>query len=82
MYCALGDEVAEAARGYLRDYYAFMGPMGEQMAQSAPTSAQAIEGAIKAWQDAGADELVLWACVADMDQVDRLAGGAAWRSLR
>jgi len=32
-----------------------------------------VKGAIQAFTDIGMDELVLWPCIPDLDQVDRLA---------
>jgi len=57
---------------YLRDYYSFIGPMGEMIAQSLPATPEAVKGMIQAFVDAGADELVLWPTIAAVDQVDWL----------
>ncbi|MFQ5855293.1 MAG: LLM class flavin-dependent oxidoreductase [Anaerolineae bacterium] len=73
IYCALGSDVADRAAAYIRDYYAFMGPMAENLANAIPSSPDAIKGAILAFADIGMDELILWPCVPDLDQVDRLA---------
>jgi alkanesulfonate monooxygenase SsuD/methylene tetrahydromethanopterin reductase-like flavin-dependent oxidoreductase (luciferase family) len=73
VYYALGPNAAERAGAYIRDYYAFMGPMADTLAQSVPSSPDAIKGAIQGLADAGMDELVCWPCVAELDQVDRLA---------
>ncbi len=72
-YWALGPNAAERGGAYIRDYYAFMGPMAEGFANSIPSSADAVQGAIQAYADAGIDELILWPCIADRDQIDRLA---------
>lgn len=71
LYCAVG----EAGRGaaYVRHYYTFMGPMGEQMAAALPNTRPAIEEVLKAAADAGMDEFILWPTVPDLDQIDRLA---------
>ncbi len=50
-----------------------MGPSVEQIATSIPSSTEAVKGTIQAFADAGADELVLWPCIPELDQVDRLA---------
>lgn len=73
MYFAIGEDVAESGRAYLRDYYAFIGPAVDGMAQALPTTPEAIKGAIQAFKDVGLDELMLWPTVADLDQLDRLA---------
>ena len=74
MYYALGPDAAARAGDYLRHYYAFMGPMAETIASSVPTSLEALRGAIAAFAEVGVDELVLWPCTPDLDQIDRLAG--------
>jgi alkanesulfonate monooxygenase SsuD/methylene tetrahydromethanopterin reductase-like flavin-dependent oxidoreductase (luciferase family) len=72
-YFSMGD-VEELSKRNLVDYYL---PRGEDMARMvadrALRGADAIAGAIKAYADAGVDELVLDATVADPDQVDLLA---------
>lgn len=73
MYWGLGSNAAERAGTYIRNYYAFLGPMVEQMAGSVPTTPEAVKGAIQAFADVGVDELICWPCIADLDQVDRLA---------
>jgi len=72
-YYALGPDADDAARGYLSDYYAFAGPYAEQIAQSALTDADAVRRAVDEFAEAGCDELILFPCSADPDQVDRLA---------
>jgi alkanesulfonate monooxygenase SsuD/methylene tetrahydromethanopterin reductase-like flavin-dependent oxidoreductase (luciferase family) len=72
-YFSLGDDVAEASRGYLRDYYGFTGPYAEQIAEGALRTPEAIRGAMSAFADVGCTELYLDATVASPDQVDRLA---------
>ncbi len=71
-YYALGPN---AGRGgdYIRDYYGYMGEVAGQMAQSLPSTPDAVKGAIQAYSDIGADELMLWPTVAELDQLDRLA---------
>jgi alkanesulfonate monooxygenase SsuD/methylene tetrahydromethanopterin reductase-like flavin-dependent oxidoreductase (luciferase family) len=73
MYWGLGPNAAERAGNYLRHYYAVMGPMAEQIATSVPSTPEAVKGAIQAFADVGADELICWPCIPDLDQVDRLA---------
>jgi hypothetical protein len=43
------------------------------MARSIPSSPEAIEGLIRGFSGVGADEVVCWPTVAELDQVDRLA---------
>ena len=73
MYWALGPQAAEQAAAYIRHYYGFLGPMVEGFAASIPTSPEAIKGAIAAYAAVGMDELLLWPCIAEAEQVDRLA---------
>lgn len=73
VYFGLGD-TEELSRSYLMDYY---GPMGDDIAGmiagGALRSAEAIRGALAAYEDAGVDEFILDPTVADPDQVDLLA---------
>jgi alkanesulfonate monooxygenase SsuD/methylene tetrahydromethanopterin reductase-like flavin-dependent oxidoreductase (luciferase family) len=72
-YFGLGPNALEKASAYIRDYYAFMGPRVEGMIQSMPTTPEAVRQAIQARLDVGMDEVIGWACIAELDQVDRLA---------
>jgi alkanesulfonate monooxygenase SsuD/methylene tetrahydromethanopterin reductase-like flavin-dependent oxidoreductase (luciferase family) len=72
-YCGIGPNAAERATPYIRTYYAFMAPRVESILASLPVTAQAIKDRIKGFADIGMDELILWPCIADLDQVDRLA---------
>ncbi len=73
IYFALGADAAERGGAYIRDYYAFMGPMADGVAAALPVTPEAVKSAIQTYQDAGVDELILWPTVAELDQVDRLA---------
>jgi alkanesulfonate monooxygenase SsuD/methylene tetrahydromethanopterin reductase-like flavin-dependent oxidoreductase (luciferase family) len=72
-YYALGPDGDAAARRYLTDYYAFLGPYADQVAAGALTDPDGVERATADFADAGCDELILFPCSADPDQVDRLA---------
>lgn len=72
-YYALGDGAEDAARTYLMDYYAFLGPIAEFVAAGALTDPGKVRGAIEAFEGSGCDELLLFPCSADPAQVDRLA---------
>lgn len=71
-YYALGPN---ASRGgdYIRDYYGYMGEAADYMANAIPSTPEAVKAAIQAYADVGADELMLWPTIAELDQVDRLA---------
>ncbi len=58
---------------YLRNYYGFMGPMVERMINSLPTTLEAIKGNIQGYADVGADEVIMWPCTPDLEQIDQLA---------
>jgi hypothetical protein len=72
LYYALGPN-ADRGADYIRDYYSYFGPGAEDMARSIPSTPEAIEGLIQGFGDVGADEIVCWPTVAELDQVDRLA---------
>jgi len=69
-YFALGDDAAGEA--YLLDYYAFTGPFADKIAAGNLTSPRAIRDFVRAYEEAGCDELVLLPTVADPGQLDRL----------
>ena len=72
-YFALGDGAREAADGYLRDYYAFLGDVAGQIASSAAVEASTAAGYAEAFAEAGCDELIFVPCDPDPGQVDLLA---------
>jgi alkanesulfonate monooxygenase SsuD/methylene tetrahydromethanopterin reductase-like flavin-dependent oxidoreductase (luciferase family) len=72
-YFSLGDDAADGSRAYLRDYYEFLGPYADQIAEGALRTPAAIRDTVAAFTDAGFTELYLDATVSSPDQVDRLA---------
>jgi hypothetical protein len=74
-YFGLGD-TEERSRGYLLDYYGFLGEYAEMIAGSAHRSAAAIRDVVAAFAEAGVDELILDPTVGDPAQVDLLAEAA------
>jgi alkanesulfonate monooxygenase SsuD/methylene tetrahydromethanopterin reductase-like flavin-dependent oxidoreductase (luciferase family) len=72
-YFALGSDATERANSFLRDYYAFAPGVVDMIAGGALTSEGAVRGAVEAFAEAGCDELILFPCSPDIDQVDRLA---------
>ncbi|GHO59734.1 LLM class flavin-dependent oxidoreductase [Ktedonobacter robiniae] len=72
-YYGLGPKAQEGISSYLGHYYSFLGPMAEKIIQSASSTPEAVKATIKGFSDKGVDELCLWPCLADLDQVDRLA---------
>jgi hypothetical protein len=75
-YFSLGPEVEDASRGYLMDYYAFLGPYAQMIADGAHRTPDAIRATVTAFTDIGFDELYFAPTAARMDQVDRLADAA------
>jgi alkanesulfonate monooxygenase SsuD/methylene tetrahydromethanopterin reductase-like flavin-dependent oxidoreductase (luciferase family) len=73
MYYALGPDAAEKARPYLHQFYAFAGEMAEVISRRLADTPQKVKDAIRAYRDIGVDELILWPCIADLDQLERLA---------
>jgi alkanesulfonate monooxygenase SsuD/methylene tetrahydromethanopterin reductase-like flavin-dependent oxidoreductase (luciferase family) len=72
-YFALGEAAALPGAAYLRDYYAFTGPFAEKIAAANLTSPQAVIDFVRGYEEAGCDELVLFATVPDVGQLDLLA---------
>jgi alkanesulfonate monooxygenase SsuD/methylene tetrahydromethanopterin reductase-like flavin-dependent oxidoreductase (luciferase family) len=76
-YFALGDGARQAADGYLRDYYGWLGDLADMIAGSAAIDAETVKQYVQAFSDAGCDELVLFPCHADPQQVNLLADAVA-----
>jgi alkanesulfonate monooxygenase SsuD/methylene tetrahydromethanopterin reductase-like flavin-dependent oxidoreductase (luciferase family) len=72
-YFALGEHAREAADGYLKDYYAFAPPYAEQVAAGALVSAEQITDRVAKFSAGGCDELILFPCDPEVEQVDLLA---------
>jgi alkanesulfonate monooxygenase SsuD/methylene tetrahydromethanopterin reductase-like flavin-dependent oxidoreductase (luciferase family) len=72
-YFALGDDAEERARDSLGAYYAFLGEYVDQIVQSAATDEDTVRAYIQGFQEAGADELILFPANADPGQVELLA---------
>lgn len=70
-YFSIGEE--EESRRNLLDYYGFLGDMAKGFAESIPRTPEAIRERVKAFEDAGLDEVILDPTVAELEQVDRLA---------
>ncbi len=72
LYYALGPN---AARGgdYIRHYYGYFGAAADDMARAIPSTPEAVEELIRGFGEVGADEVVCWPTVAELEQVDRLA---------
>jgi alkanesulfonate monooxygenase SsuD/methylene tetrahydromethanopterin reductase-like flavin-dependent oxidoreductase (luciferase family) len=72
-YYALGPDAAERSAAYIEWYYGFMGPeRARGFARGGLSSPEMIREAIRAFAELGADELLFWPCVAELDQLERL----------
>jgi alkanesulfonate monooxygenase SsuD/methylene tetrahydromethanopterin reductase-like flavin-dependent oxidoreductase (luciferase family) len=73
-YFGLGDEAEKEARSDLGHYYAWLGEeLAEMIVGSAATDEQTVDSYVRAFADAGADELILFPVSTDPEQVDLLA---------
>jgi alkanesulfonate monooxygenase SsuD/methylene tetrahydromethanopterin reductase-like flavin-dependent oxidoreductase (luciferase family) len=73
-YFAFGDDaMLDAGRQYLRDYYAFVGPYAEKIAEGMLTTPQAVAQLMRGYEDAGCDELMVFPTLPRLDQLQRLA---------
>lgn len=73
-YFALGGEpAAQAGAAYLRDYYRFVGPFAEKIAEGLLTTPQAIAQYLRGYADAGCDEVALFPTIPDPRELERLA---------
>ncbi|GAA1281792.1 LLM class flavin-dependent oxidoreductase [Pseudonocardia aurantiaca] len=74
---ALGEHGRAVARRYLTDYYGFLGgDAAESIAARALTDTETLRREIDGYEAAGCDELVLFPCSADPDEIDLLAQAA------
>ncbi|GLZ42042.1 LLM class flavin-dependent oxidoreductase [Actinokineospora sp. NBRC 105648] len=72
-YFCLGPGARAAADAHLTDYYSFLGAPAAFVAASALTDAAAVAEAAHGYAEAGCDELILFPCRSDLDQVGALA---------
>ncbi|MFF7231571.1 LLM class flavin-dependent oxidoreductase [Streptomyces sioyaensis] len=76
-YVSLGPEGRRHAEEYLHSYYAYIGTKARQAASRAVTDGRRLRDVLAEYADAGCDEIVLFPCSADPEQVD-LVAGAVW----
>jgi alkanesulfonate monooxygenase SsuD/methylene tetrahydromethanopterin reductase-like flavin-dependent oxidoreductase (luciferase family) len=73
-YFALGgDAAAEAGARHLKSYYEFLGPFADKIAEGLLTTPQAVVQYVRGYQDAGCDELLMFAAVPKLTELARLA---------
>jgi alkanesulfonate monooxygenase SsuD/methylene tetrahydromethanopterin reductase-like flavin-dependent oxidoreductase (luciferase family) len=72
-YFALGPQAQQGATRYLKDYYGFLGEWADRIAESAPTTPEAVKEIAARFKDIGVDELILDPTTSELEQIDRLA---------
>lgn len=72
-YFALGPDAARSGPGFVREYFSFVGPYAEHVAQATPTDADAVAAAIAAYAALGADELIFIPTSTPIEQLEALA---------
>src|SRR5918992_299068 len=72
-YFALGPRAEEGSTRYIKDYYAYLGEWADRIAESAPTTPEAVKELAARFEDVGVDELILDPTIAELDQIDRVA---------
>ena len=72
-YFSLGDGAEERAQASLGDYYAFLGEYAEQVVRSTAKNADTLKAYCAGFEQAGADEFILFPASADPAQVELLA---------
>ncbi|HLZ55497.1 MAG TPA: LLM class flavin-dependent oxidoreductase [Ktedonosporobacter sp.] len=71
-YYGLGPDATERTISYITHFYSFLGPMAQMMANAVPTTPEAVRTLIDTYKDMNADELILWPCIPELDQLSRL----------
>ena len=72
-YFALGDDPEGDTRASIGHYYASAGDYAEQVVAATAKGEDQVRERIRQFEDAGADELILFPASPDPDQVDLLA---------
>lgn len=72
-YFALGENAAERGGAAVRSYYSFAPERAERISGSLSATPERVRGLIQGFKDTGADELILWPTIPELDQVSRLA---------
>lgn len=70
-YAGLGEDAGQRSKQALIRYYGQQ--FGTRLAQGLLTSQDAIKQAISGYEEAGADEVILWPQVSELSQVDAIA---------
>jgi alkanesulfonate monooxygenase SsuD/methylene tetrahydromethanopterin reductase-like flavin-dependent oxidoreductase (luciferase family) len=75
-YFAMGDDPEGATRASIGHYYASAGPYAEQVVAATAKGEDEVRERVRQFEEAGADELILFPASPDPDQVDLLAAAA------
>jgi alkanesulfonate monooxygenase SsuD/methylene tetrahydromethanopterin reductase-like flavin-dependent oxidoreductase (luciferase family) len=71
-FFGLGPQGASRSAEYILDYHSPLGPMAQQMAENVISSPGDIKARLRAFEDLGADEVLLLPCIPELDQIRRL----------
>jgi alkanesulfonate monooxygenase SsuD/methylene tetrahydromethanopterin reductase-like flavin-dependent oxidoreductase (luciferase family) len=72
-YFGLGPNAKEGSSKYLKDYYAYLGEWADGIAESAPTTPDALKALVISFEDLGVHELILDPTIPELSQIDLLA---------
>jgi alkanesulfonate monooxygenase SsuD/methylene tetrahydromethanopterin reductase-like flavin-dependent oxidoreductase (luciferase family) len=72
-YVSLGPDGYQRAGDYLRHYYSYVGPKAEYLARGVVADGPRLRDMLAGYAEAGCDELILFPCVPEPDQVDLVA---------
>ena len=72
-YFGLGPNADEGIASYIGDYYAFLGPWAQGIAQGTPRTPESLRDTVKGFEDAGFDEFIWNPTIPQLAQVDLLA---------
>jgi alkanesulfonate monooxygenase SsuD/methylene tetrahydromethanopterin reductase-like flavin-dependent oxidoreductase (luciferase family) len=72
-YVSLGPEGAQRAGDYLRHYYSYVGPKAEYLARGVIADGARLRDVLDSYAAAGCDELILFPCVPEPEQVELIA---------
>jgi alkanesulfonate monooxygenase SsuD/methylene tetrahydromethanopterin reductase-like flavin-dependent oxidoreductase (luciferase family) len=72
-YFALGPDAKDRGLAYMLDYYSFVGPFAQRIAEGLLTTPLDVVQFVRGYSEEGCDELVLMPAVSELEQLDRLA---------
>lgn len=73
VYYTLGDDAMEQGKGYLFDYYSFLGGSAKEVVAGMVSTPKQVRQTIRDFDGIGMDEMVFHPCVSDVAQLERLA---------